>query len=66
MAVLNLRDVPDQLAYDLRVEAAKVKMGIKEYCVAILEQRRHFDLTAGRAKEQAEDAYARDVLGEGK
>jgi chorismate mutase len=65
MAILNLRDVPDELAKTLRVEAAQVEMGIKEYCVAILEQRGHYSQTAARAKEQAEDTYAREVEGEG-
>jgi len=39
MATLNLRDVPEELAYELRVEAAKASMGVKEYCVAILKAR---------------------------
>ncbi len=40
MAVLNLRDVPDDLAHALRVEAAQAEMGIKDYCVAIFESRK--------------------------
>ena len=40
MAVLNLRDVPDDLAHALRVEAAQAAMGIKDYCVAIFESRK--------------------------
>ena len=40
MAVLNLRDVPDDLAHALRVEAAQAAIGIKDYCVAIFESRK--------------------------
>jgi hypothetical protein len=40
MAVLNLRDVPDDLAHALRVEAVQAAMGIKDYCVVIFESRK--------------------------
>jgi len=36
MAVLNLRNVPDELAAYLKSEAALVRMGYHEYCVGIL------------------------------
>ena len=39
MAILNLRKVPDELAFALRVEALSVGMTVKEYCVAVLELR---------------------------
>jgi hypothetical protein len=37
---LNLRDVPDDLAHALRVEAVQAAMGIKDYCVVIFESRK--------------------------
>lgn len=40
MAVLNLRDVPDELARELRVEAAQNDKGVREYCVEILASRK--------------------------
>lgn len=40
MAVLNLRDVPDNLARELRIEAAQNDKGIREYCVEILRSRK--------------------------
>jgi hypothetical protein len=36
MAVLNLRDVPDELAAKLKSEAALVGISLREYCVGIL------------------------------
>lgn len=49
MAVLNLRDVPDDLARELRVEAAQAEMGVREYCVAVLSSRKKIadDLVSG-------------------
>lgn len=48
MAVLNLRDVPDELARELRVEAAQEEMGVREYCVTILASRKKIaDVSVG-------------------
>lgn len=48
MAVLNLRDVPDELARELRVEAAQADMGVREYCVTVLSSRKKIaDISAG-------------------
>lgn len=40
MAVLNFRDVPDDLAQELRMEAVACGMGLRDYCVTALRQRR--------------------------
>jgi hypothetical protein len=36
MAVLNLRDVPEELMIDLKVSAARNQMTLKEWCVFLL------------------------------
>lgn len=48
MAVINLRGVPDELAAQLKSEAALGVVGFHEYCLAILRQRGHFGLTVAR------------------
>lgn len=62
MAVINLRGVPDNLAAQLKSEAALAGLGFHEYCVVILERRGHFGLTVARMLDGNENVVPRKKI----
>ena len=66
MATLNLRDVPNELAAELKSEAAWIGMGFHEYCVVILERGRYAVMREEKEKRlESRKKIAGDVGGDG-
>jgi hypothetical protein len=53
MATLNLRNIPEYLARELRVEAAAAGVGVKEYCLEIFSRRKDIPIQLGPKKKIA-------------